>query len=548
MKNLCTFGRLIQSRSLSIYLPVLMMLVPLAAFSQNPKIDSLRSLLADQTYTDYNDVLYEMSVELMIAGEYDSARQYVTRLCLNGRREGDSLEIVRGTAIKASILRRSGQLDSAKYLYNLLLPITRRKGYSDQSKNILNSLGNIYILEARYDIALKYHYESLEIRESLGDKFEISIALTNIGVAYYKILNPDRALAYYDRALNLKREINNTFDLDILLLNIALCHTARGDFATARKFIDEAFSVCNNDCSDHFLTTAFLHLGLTSFEEGNFSESEEYLVKSFSLAKRNEDIRFQFDNISLLTEIYIKRNQITLAEKYLEEAEKLTDTDGRYRRELSEIYFQFAQLYNKSKDLKRKVYFQDKYIALRDSIFNEEVTANLMKAESGYIERESRARIEAQNKIMALNNEIMVRQRIANVAIGVVALFGILLAIMFARRNKAKQLANRILDEKVTERTRELQINQDALERAWNERDLLIHRVSTDIQSSIATIKGLCFLGQHEVDHAKMEDYWTRIGSTSERLSSIFHRLSHHKQIGGHIGEIVQKEELKMGQ
>ena len=512
MKNLST-------SSVLKYLTFFIALIPLAALAQNQKIDSLKSLLADESYPEYNNALYEVSVELMIAGEYDSARKYITRLYLVGKENWDSLEIVRATAIKASILRRSGQLDSAMYLYNAILPIARRNAYWDQCKDILNSLGNLYLLEARYDMALKCHFESLDIRERLGDRFEISVALSNIGLVYYKISNLDKALAFYTRALELKREIHNTFDVDVLLLNIALCHNDRRQFAIARKFIDEAFSVCGDDCSDYVLTVAFLHLGLISLEEGNLSESEKYLVESFSLARQNNDIRFQIDNISLLTEIYIKRNEIRTAEKYLEEAEKLMKIDGRYRRELALIYFQFARLYDSSKDLKKKVYFQDKYIVLWDSIFNEEVTANLMKAESDYIERESRSRIEAQNKIMALNDEIMLRQRIANVAIGAVALLDTIGDNVCAA-HQSQTTCQPFSDEKVKERTRELQVNQDALEHAWQERDLLINKASSDIQSSIATIKGLCYLGQREIDHAKTQDYWVKVSSTSERLSS----------------------------
>ena len=42
-------------------------------------------------------------------------------------------------------------------------------------------------MKAYYDKALKYLFESLEIRKIDGDKFEISVALHNIGLVYYKL-------------------------------------------------------------------------------------------------------------------------------------------------------------------------------------------------------------------------------------------------------------------------------------------------------------------------------------------------------------------------
>ena len=78
---------------------------------------------------------------------------------------------------------------------------------------------------------------------------------------------------------------------------------------------------------------------------------------------------------------------------------------------------------------------------------------------------------------------------------GAIAFLVIIISVILAKNNKHKQLINKLLDERVKERTRELEMNRDALQRAWQERDALISKASSDIQSSIATLKGVVFPG-----------------------------------------------------
>jgi hypothetical protein len=411
------------------------------------------------------------------------------------------------------------------HYYNIALPIAKRNCYDVVAKHLLNSIAILFSFEARYDLALKYHFESLELRQRVGDKFEISVALHNIGLVYYMLSNPDKALSYYSKSLMLRKEINNVVDVDHLLLNIALCHIQKKEFDIARKFVDEAFLLCTSSCSEAFLTNAYSILGTINFEERNFSKAEYFLLKSYSIAKTVKDVRIQFDDGLMLSKIYIERKQARLAEKFLMEVEALAKTDFKYRRELVETYSQLMRLYNNSNDLKKRIYFQGRYIALRDSIFNEEVTTRLMTAESDYIERENKARIEAKNKIIDLNEEIMFRQQVGNIAFFLVALLSFTLVVILARRNRAKQIANVLLDQKVSERTSELRMNQELIQRAHEEKALLIQKTVSEFHGLIATIKGLGILGQKETDISKSKDCWARLHTTINELHATVGKL-----------------------
>ena len=144
-------------------------------------------------------------------------------------------------------------------------------------------------------------------------------------------------------------------------------------------------------------------------------------------------------------------------------------------------------------------FYQQKYIQLKDSTFNEQMTTNLMKAQATYLERENTARIESQSQVLALKEEIIKSQYQLNILIGVGALILVGIALLLVRSNKQKQILNLLLDQKVKERTRELELNRDALFNTNQEMNTLILQTSDDIRSHLATIDGLHKVGLKDI-------------------------------------------------
>ena len=89
----------------------------------------------------------------------------------------------------------------------------------------------------------------------------------------------------------------------------------------ANKYIDEGFARCGDSCSDDLLVAGSLGYGIISFYEEDFLKAEKQFLKSYELSKEAGDERFQLESIIWLSDIYIKDNKISIAEKYLREAE-----------------------------------------------------------------------------------------------------------------------------------------------------------------------------------------------------------------------------------
>lgn len=186
----------------------------------------------------------------------------------------------------------------------------------------------------------------------------------------------------------------------------------------------------------------------------------------------------QLDNIDYLSQIYTSQNRIKSAEMYLKMAEKLIGQNGSFSLERIRIYSQFAQLYFKVKNYERASYYLMNYSQLKDSVYNEDMTINLMQAEAQFLERENAIKISSQNELIMLKEEVIRWQKTLNIVLVLLSLLFLVLVVLLFRYYIQKRNISILLERKVSERTRDLQISRDQSVKELQEHALLLSRNS----------------------------------------------------------------------
>jgi tetratricopeptide (TPR) repeat protein len=494
------------------------------SLAQNHTIDSLKALLHNSSHPHKSEILVKLVYEHFDDGDINKVLEYTNDGIQVAKFSGDTLSLVKMVRLRARAFRKLNKIDSSLNLLEKILPVAKRNNYVEEIKFILNGLAMSYTVQAFYDRALKSYFEILEF--PLGTQgITEDVVLGNIGLVYYKLQEYHKAITYFKNSLKLKTTNKNYLDYEMELINISLCYTELDSLAEAKRYLNQAKTWGSQGLSDELKILFDYAMGVVLMKEGKNMNAKTQFLESYSLAKRLKNDRLRLDNIVLLSEISILQNRFNEAEMYLRDAEKTISEGSPYNRELINIYDQLIFLYSKKNDFKRMSFYQSRYIKMNDSIYNGAMTNNLMRIHAEHLEKENKARIESQNKILALNGEVIRQQKIANISIGGVAALLVLLTILLAKNNHQRRKMNALLDSKVKERTRELEMNQDTLQRAWHERDVLIEKASEGIQSSIATIRGLSSLGKIEIDHPKASEYWSELNMTSIRLSSIVNKM-----------------------
>ena len=509
-------------RTSVLLLIILSVFNPLSALSQQ-QIDSLKAQLRIAPEAQRYTILTELS-RLYFDTDYKAALEYNNQAYAWAAARGDSLKMVTSARRSGQLYNRMGKIQESLNILNYALPVANRNAYREEQKRILNNIAVAYGYRADYDKALEYHFKTLAMREEDGDIEEIAVSLNNVGFVYFKLRNYPKALEFYTKALEyLEKSKDKTF-LGQQLINIGLCHNQLKNYTEAFNNFKKAFEECGNKCQDLVKISGRFGMGVANFGMERYDEAITYFTESLEISRTTKDTRYEAENLVYLGKIYIAQGKPNEAIRVLENSERIAK-EHAYNELLIDTYRQFSVLYNQVNDHVNASAYQGKYIALKDSIYSEHLIDKIAELQTNFAERENIATIAAKE-------EVITRQRMLNVSIGIIAFMAVLLVFVLYRSNRivrkvntalsmAKtelQTLNADLDKKVKEKTASLQKVNEEL-------DNFIYKTSHDIRGPLASLKGICNLAIMEAKDATTLDYLKKLDETADKLNKILTRL-----------------------
>jgi signal transduction histidine kinase len=505
--------------------------------AQSNELDSLRESAAGKSTLEKYELFISMMQQYSKRHDYSNAYQLAREASALASSLGDSTKICRAGRSEGALLVRLDRPVEAGEVLQRVLPIAQRYKLEEDYEIILSNLGNAFIFQARYDDALRAHFEVLGIREKNEDWVGVVFSLNNIGLAYFKMKNYDRSLHFYLQALNLKEKTK--FDgIERLLINIGLCYNQLRDFKEAYKYFDEAFKYCKLDCQTQIYIEGKFGLGVAQYGMNSLSKAKLLFQESLSLSEEIGNRRFQAENLIYLAHIHIAEQDLTKALAALRTCE-LIARDEKFVELLIVTYKEYANVYTISKEFQHASEFQQRYIHLKDSIYSERLIENIAKVQTEFAEREN-------IKTIADNEAVIRQQRYLSIAIAIIAILASLLILVLQRsnrvskmvnaqlseakevisqQNKLLELRNRDLDRQVERKTVDLEKVNLSLKQVNDELDNFIYKTSHDIRGPLASLKGMCNVALMDVQDEVALDYLRKLDATAERLNAILTRL-----------------------
>ncbi len=449
---------------------------------------------------------------------------YAEKLLELAKQQPDSALIVWTGRVLGQFYNKLERPKDALEILNQMLPVAKRNKLEEEEKRILNNLGLAYTFLAEYHRALEIFYQVLVLREQDGNLPEIAATLNNIGLAYFKLRNYAKALEFYELALAKLKEGNITAFLDQQYANIGLCYNQLKQFNKAEEAFNHALEVCQPNCSDKVMVNANFGLGVTLYGKGEYEKAEKQFQAALELATKSNDLRYIGENNVYLAKVNIALGQYHAAIPFLQQAEQIAQSQG-FNELLIDTYRQYSLLYSQSANYQMASEYQQKYIQLKDSVYSEELIDRIARIQTHYAERENLAIIRAKE-------EVIRRQRMLNISIGLIAVLAAAMMFILFRSNlvvkkvnhalsQAKQeleVLNQDLDRKVKEKTA-------SLEKLNREMEHFIYKTSHDIRGPLATLKGVTNVALMDVKDPMAVNYFQRLDSTATKLNRVLSRL-----------------------
>ncbi len=450
--------------------------------------------------------------------------EYAQRLMELAAQQRDSVTLVWAGRAMGQLYNVLEKPREALKILNEMLPVARRNKLSNEEKSILNNLGIAHTYLAEYYQALEIYYQVLVLHEQDGNLSEMAATLNNIGLTYFKLRYYPKALEFYELALAKLQEGKITDFLDQQYANLGLCYNQLKQYNKAMEAFNKALTVCQPNCNMKVQVTANFGLGVTKYGLKRYDEAEERFHLALDLANQSHDHRYIGESNIFLAKIKIALQQYDAAMPFLKQAEAIATEQG-FNELLIDTYRQYSILYNQTENYRQASEYQHKYIQLKDSVYSEELIDRISRIQTSYAERENLAIIRAKE-------EIIHRQRILNLSVGLISVLAATLVIILFRSNlvvkkvnlalsQAKQeleALNRDLDNKVKEKTA-------SLEKLNREMEHFIYKTSHDIRGPLATLKGVTSVALMDVKDPMAIDYFQRLDITATKLNRVLSRL-----------------------
>ncbi len=430
------------------------------------------SIVATSQYNEGDQAtkLVSWANDLYNSGDYEKSLE-VSDLAIEAcEKEGLLMGVAQMLFNKGIIYRIHGNYpQSLKNLY-MSLEHYNTLGNAGGEASALNQIGSIYRLQGNYSGAIEYLLNSLKLFQQEDDTLGQANVLNSIGIVYFYQNNFEKALEYYKASLEIEKLLNLEYGISISYINIGEVYKKLGNFKEALDYFLKALVLAkkNEDLDREGDSVGILYNEIGSIYTylGNYSLSENYLQRAYKIFIELGSKQRLAECQLYLGELALKQNKLEVAKSHLFKA--LSNADEISALDLiSNANEKLSEIFEIQNNPEKAFYHYKKYIAARDSIYNEDNLKRMVQAEMLYqFEKEMQEAKLEQTKRDVKAQEMVSRQKIQRNLLILILVMLLTVVVVIYKAYKNKREANINLaaqQEQILEKNEELLQQQEEI-------------------------------------------------------------------------------------
>ncbi|MBU1368869.1 MAG: tetratricopeptide repeat protein [Bacteroidetes bacterium] len=347
------------------------------------------------------------------------------------------------------------------------LPLAETLGATRKKAEIMNEAAVCYRKLHILEKSFLMHLEALRIFESMEDSVGIAFTLSNLGNVQYAYKDYEEALKYHFKGLLIKEYLQDEPQIAYSQNAIGMVFLEKKNYARALDFFISAMSIYSKYDLPYQIANVKANLAKTMFEMKRYDEAMKYLLEVkevYSEINANFGLSLIYNQLATYLLAQNKQNE---ALQMLDKAEQIAIAQN----EKSVLLYNYAlrqEIAEKNKDYKKALDYVFLTNQLRDSLQNERRHHEMAEIRIQYETKQ----LDDENEILRLKlSQQSLRNRyIIFALISTISFFILFILFMLFRRNKRKsrllEQSNVLLEKRVQERTKELEQQITAREKA----------------------------------------------------------------------------------
>jgi len=320
-------------------------------------------------------------------------------------------------------------------------------------------IGSNLILMGNYDEALKNFLASLKIAQKNKLLHEEFVSLCDLGVIQDRIDKFDIALKYYFEALNIynkgienRKPIKEIKNIQGLYNNIGNIYLSKNELNTAEEYYLKGLTIAEQKLDYVNIGTICNNLGKLEDQKKNYDIAYSYLVKSLEARQKISDKSGISKSYYSLANHYVEKQQPNEALEYAKKSFVIgSEMKEPLTRKISSMFL--YQIYKKLGNWQDALEYHEIFQRVSDSLINDTKIQELTRLQMQY----DYEKIEKDNEIKRQKTKMTYI-----ILLSTVTAFSVILALLFflARsRTKRIELEKEKLEKDMLIKNKELTTN-----------------------------------------------------------------------------------------
>jgi len=394
------------------------------------------------------------------------------------------------------------------YSFKLLEEAEAAQSYKYLHHAYLNE-GQAYRLSGDFDVAIYSLFKALNFAEKADYISGVAASNTALADVYSILDNHNSSVMYYKKALRVVAFRDSTL-LANILLNLGDEYYMANMYDSALNCFNKSKSIYeelgNNQSG---IAYNLGNIGLVEAEKGELDLAEQNIAGAIDLLSEMGDQYGIAIFLSYMSEIYHDKGKIRQAKIYADSSMRIAKKYG-LKTEIRDNSLRLADIYATGADFESAYKYHQQYVALKDSISNDEIYSRIENLESAF----ELAKKQSEVNLLKVKER---NQRMVIVTVIFVALVLTVLAIVIYRYYRSKAKVNRILEDQ-----------KFKLEQLNKTKDKFFSIISHDLRGPISSFHGVSNMIKFFVknnDKEQLLEIADHIDKSVDGLSSLLDNL-----------------------
>jgi len=269
---------------------------------------------------------------LMWLGKYEDSIKIAEQAYEESLRLGKILQAVEALNLMALVNNWQGKFDKSYELIKkseeLFKTLTKESSVDYiRIEAYLNFIKGFLVSLNDANRGLEYLKYSLSLWDKIDFPLGKAMTIMCLGLTLYASKGQlDQSIKYLEQALKIAMDINNKFGTAFLLEHLGNSYSLKGDINRSLNFFQKSLKLYTEINNKPQIANLHCLIGELMREKGDFDQALKYLEKSLAMYEAlNLFLRGWFGPLVLAVEISIEKNDINLANEYLDRLKQIKE-------------------------------------------------------------------------------------------------------------------------------------------------------------------------------------------------------------------------------